>query len=269
MEIYIEIFLIQNILINFCLLKLIYLTTKSKTSFFKLLLASLIGAIPSVFCVMFLSNTTLLNLTKFLTAIAMIACAFQQNKKQFVFNFILLFLFTFAFNGIVMTLSSKIHITSFGAVVSNKLSLELICVLFIIFTYIFELVVKHLKLKIHTNNLIFNITLSHKGKTLKTQAYLDTGNFLNENGEPILVLDLNTYLRLSNINLISFLTSQPPTIQTSTVNGTNSLKIFEIDKLIIKNGKKEITFEHQKVAVNTTNCFKNTNYQALLSPLFL
>ncbi len=269
MEIYIEIFLIQNILINFCLLKLIYLTTKSKTSLFKLLLASLIGAIPSVFCVMLLSNSLLLNLTKLLTAVGMVAIAFHQNKKQFVFNFISLFLYTFAFNGIVMTLSSKIYITSFGAIVSNKLSLELICVLFLIFTYIFELTVKHFKFKFNTNNLIYNITLAHKGKILKTQAYLDTGNFLNDNGEPILVLDLNTYLKLNNINLINFLTSQSPTIQTSTVNGTNNLKVFEIDKLIIKNGKKEITFEHQKVAVNTTNCFKNTNYQALLSPLFL
>lgn len=71
MEIYIEIFIFQNILINMCLLKLVYLTTKSITCFFKLLLASLIGTIPSIICQTLISNVWLLNLTKISTALIM------------------------------------------------------------------------------------------------------------------------------------------------------------------------------------------------------
>ncbi|MBO5954898.1 MAG: sigma-E processing peptidase SpoIIGA [Clostridia bacterium] len=269
MEIYIEIFILQNILINFCLLKLVYLTTKSKTNFFKLFLASLVGTIPSVVVIMFFNNNFLLSLTKITTAFLMLMLAFKQTKKQFTFNFILLFLYTYTFGGIITSLSSSVYHTSFGMVMTSKFSLELICILFIIFTYIFELVVKHLKLKINTNNLLFNCILTQANNSIKINAYLDTGNFLNHNGQPVLILDLNAYLKLTNTNLINFLTQKTNTISTSTVSGNSNLKIFNIEKVELKNDKNTIKLTNQLVAVNTTNLFKNTNYQALLSPLFL
>ena len=100
-------------------------------------------------------------------------------------------------------------------------------------------------------------------------AYLDTGNFLNHNGQPVLILDLDAYLKLTKINIISFYTTKTEEIKTGTVNGHNNLKIFRIDKMEIKNGKSKTELKNQIIAINTTNCFKNTNYQALLSPLFL
>lgn len=269
MEIYIEIFIIQNILINFCLLKLVQLTTKTKSSFFRLLFASTIGTIPSVFITIFISNTFIYNLSKLITAGIMIFSSFKQSKKQFTFNLILLFLYTYAFGGIVTGLSSATYFTSFGAVITSKFNLELICLIFIIFTYIFELVAKHFKLKINTNSLIFNCTLTQSNKSIKINAYLDTGNFLNLNGQPVLILDINSYLKLTQTNLIDFLTKESKKISTSTVNGNNNLKVFNIDQVELKNGKKKIQLKNQPVAINTTNCFKNANYQALISPLFL
>ena len=268
MEIYVETFILQNILINFCLLKLVYLTTKSKTSFVRLLLASIVGTIPSAYAMLFLS-TNMLNLVKVLTSLTMISIAYVQTAKQFFFNILLLFLFTYAFGGIITSLGSSTYYTSFGAIITSKFSLETICIIFIVFTYIFELIVKHLKLKITTNNLIYNLTITHLNKTIKINAYLDTGNFINYNGDPIIILDLETYLKLTNTNLINFLTTKTETVNTSTINGNNNLKVFKIDEIKIKNGKKQIKLKNQMVAINTTNCFKNTNYQALLSPLFL
>ena len=269
MEIYIETFLIQNILINFCLIKLVYITTKSKSSFFKILLSSTIGSISSVISVIFLDNNIFLNITKFITAISMIAVAFKQNKKQFITNIILLFIYTYAFGGLITSLSSQTYYTSFGAIMTSKFSIELICVLVIVATYIFELVLRNLKLKIKTNNLLYNLTLTQGKNSIKVNAYLDTGNFLNHNGQPVLILDLDAYLKLTKINIISFYTTKTEEIKTGTVNGHNNLKIFRIDKMEIKNGKSKTELKNQIIAINTTNCFKNTNYQALLSPLFL
>ena len=76
-------------------------------------------------------------------------------------------------------------------------------------------------------------------------------------------------LKLTKKNLIDFLTEKTNTVLTGTVSGQNNLKIINIDKLEIKNGKNKTTLNNPFVAINTTNCFKNTNYQALLSPLFL
>ena len=269
MTIYIEIFLLQNILINFCLIKLIQTTTKNKTNFYKMLLSSVFGAVFSVFSISFLNNNLILNLIKLTTAIIMILLAFKQTKKQFIYNTILLFLYTYAFGGFITNINTQTYHTSFGIVTTSKYSLELICILILISSYIFDLVLKHIKLKISTNNLIYAITLTQGSKTLKVNAYLDTGNFLNHHGQPVLILDLDSYLKLTNKNLIDFYTSRMETIKTGTVNGNNSLKIFNVDKIEIFNKKTKIQLENQFVAINTTNCFKNTNYQALLSPLFL
>lgn len=269
MEIYIESFVLQNILINLCLLRLVYLTTKSRTSFFKLLSASIIGVIPSVLVCLFITNSVLINLAKLTTSLIMIILAFKQSKKQFLFNYILLFLYTYAFGGIIISLSSTTYQTSFGMITTSKFSLELICFILIITTYVFELVVKHINLKIKTNNLIYHLTLTQAEKSICVNAYLDTGNFLNYNGQPVLILDLDSYLELTNSNLINFYTSNFNEIQTKTINGNKKIKICTIDKIEFKNKNKKIIIKNQIIAINSNSCFKNSNYQALISPLFL
>ena len=269
MEIYIEIFIFQNILINLCLLKLVYLTTKSKTSFFKLLLASLIGTIPSIMCYMLIKNFWLLNITKVATALIIISLAFRQSKKQFLFNFILMFIYTYTFGGLIISLNSNTYFTNFGIITTSKYSLESICLIFLIFTYIFEKVAKQIKLKIQAGNLIFPTKLTLNNHSIKINSYLDTGNFLNMNGTPIILLDLQSYLKLSKKNIIEFLSQKTEVIPTQTVNGNNNLKLFKVQKVEIKTDKKTLIFNDLYVAINNTNCFKNTNYQALISPLFL
>lgn len=269
MTIYIEIFLIQNLLVNFCLLKLIHSTTKNRSTFFKLFLASIIGSISSIIAVYFIDNKLTLNAVKFLTAITMILIAFKQSKKQCIINTILLFLYTYALGGFVMNLSVQTYYTPFGFVSTGKIQIEFLCIAISLGTYIFDLVLRHIKLRIHTNNLIYNITIYHGKKSVKINAYLDTGNLINHNGQPVLILDLNTYLKLMNTTLIDFLSQKSETISTGTINGTNRLKLFQVDRIEIKQNKFKNNFNNPLIAISTKNCFKNTNYQALLSPLFL
>lgn len=269
MTIYIETFLIQNILINFCLIKLIHSTTKCKTSFFKIFIASVIGSISSFIAIYFIDNILLLNLLKIISAFIIISLSFKQSTRLFITNFILLFVFTCAFGGLITSLSSTTYLTNFGMVTLSKFSMEFICVIIIVATYIFDLVVKHLQSKIKTNNLIYDITLTHNKHSIKLQAYLDTGNFLNQNGKPVLIVDLKSYLKLTNTNLIDFYLKKTETLNAKTINGSNNLKCFKIDKLNIKHKNFNAELFNQIIAINTSNCFKDTNYQALLSPLFL
>ncbi len=266
MTIYIESFLIQNILINFCLLKLVKITTHCKTSFFKMLLSSIVGAAFSVFVVIFLKNNLLHNIVKLLCGILMILLAFKGSKKQTIFNFILLFIYTYAFGGFITSISSKTFVTSFGIVTASKFSIELVCVIIIALTFIFEKVTKHIKFKIKTNNLIYPITLFSNGKSLKINAYLDTGNLLNYSGLPVVIINLDSFLKLNNINLIEYLTLNCEKILTNTVTGSKQLNMFKIDKLELKIDGKTRTFTSPYVAVNRQ--FTKTNYDALLGPLF-
>ena len=268
MTIYIETFLLQNILIDFCLLRLVLITSKSQSSFFRLLLASIISAGFSVITAMFIINNFMINLIKIVCAVAMIKIAFKQTKKQFIYNFILLFLFTYALGGAITSLTSSSYQTSFGMIMTSKVSLELISIIAIIITYIYELVVKNIKFKIKSNNLIYTIILKDHKTKLKLNAYLDTGNLLSYQGQPVLILDINAYLKLTRSNLINFYLSKTETISLGTVAGNDQLKLTKIDEVTIKINHEEKKFKNQYIAVSTNN-FKQTNYQALLSPLFL
>ena len=231
MEIYIEKFLIQNILINLCLLRLVELTTKTQTSFFKLILSSIIGSVFSVFIIGYINKKIIINICKFLCGSSMIGIAFKQNIKQFIYNFLLLFIYTFAMNGAITSLSSCTYYTSFGYITSTKLDLQTISLIIIIITYLTQLIAKHIKYKLKTNNYIYKISLTKNRKTIILNAYLDSGNLMQIKNNPVIILDLNSYLQLTKTSLIDFYLSKTESINTNTVTGGNNLKIFTVDKI--------------------------------------
>ena len=268
MEIYIETFLLQNILINFCLLKLVNSTTKYHSTFFKLIVASIVGSFFSVISAIFITNNHFLNLIKLACAIAMLKIALKINLKQFIISFVLLFVYTFALGGAIINLSSATYTTSFGVVLSSKFNLTTICLVIILLTYFIEMVAKHQKTRTITNNYIYPVELELNNNKIIINAYLDSGNLLQFNNQPVIILDLNTYLKLTNTDLINFYLTNNTQIQTNTVTSCQKLKLFKIDKMTIFS-KTKVEIKDQYIAINTNNSFKNTNYQALLSPLML
>lgn len=267
MDIYIEDFLLQNIVINLCLLKIVESTTKYYSTFYKLLLASILGSVFSVIASISILNNLILNIIKFVCAIIMLKTAFKLNFKQFLTSFILLFIFTYALGGAVMNLTSATYITNLGVVCVSKLNLTNICCVIIVVAYIFDLVARNLKNQSKTNNYIYSIQLELNKHKIKLNAYLDSGNLLEYNNKPVMIIDKNSYLKLVKTDFVKLgLTSN--SISTNTITGTRNLQLIKIDKIIIYS-KKKIVIENQYIAINSINAFKNSNYQALLSPLML
>lgn len=269
MIVYVEFVLLQTIIINFCLLKLVKITTKNQSTFFKIFLASCFGALCHLVAIRLLSNKIALNLIEFIATCVMLKICFKINVKQHIYSLILMYIFSFSLSGFAIAINSRTYYTTFGTVTTTKFNIDAICLLIILATYIYELVLNHIKTRISTSSLIYNIKLTHKNKHLKTQAFLDTGNCLNFNGNPVIVLDLFSFLKLYNYDLINFFKQNADVLSTSTVNGTSNLKIFKIDKIEIYNKNKTIKHFDQYVAVNTNDCFKNNNYKALISPMFI
>lgn len=269
MTIYIEIFLFQNLIINFCLLRLVKITLKAKSTFFSLFLSSLAGAGFSVFGAVFISSNLIMNILKFVCALIMLVLAFKQTVRQFCASLILFFMFTYAVGGAIVGLSSNSYLTTFGMITTSRFSLSLVCFVVIVLTYIFELVLNGLAYRVKSNGLICELVLKLKNKEVKINAFMDTGNLLKFNEKPVIVLDLKTYLKLTNTDLINFLLKQSEQISTDTVAGENRLKLFTIDSVMVKMKNKTINLKNQYVAINSTGAFKNLNYQALINPMML
>ena len=217
----------------------------------------------------FINNPLIMNLIKILCAIMIVITAFKQSKKYFIINFILLFMYTYAVSGLITSISSHQIFTSFGMISYINLNLDSICIFVILISYIYEWIARSMKLRINTNSYIYKTTLRHKDKKISINAYLDTGNLLNLDGKPIIIVDLDVYLKLTNTSLITYLTSNSTKLTTNTITGSNSLKIFSIDEIAITIDKRTVKLKNQLIAVNNTNKFKNTNYKALLSPMII
>ena len=268
MTIYIEVFLLQNFLINLSLLRLVNISLRPKSNFFRLSISSLVGAGFSVIGAMFISNVIVLNIIKVLCSIAMILIAFKQSKRQFILSILLLYAFTYALGGAIMNLTSSNYYTNFGAVSISRVPLELICSIAIVITYIYEILARHIRTKIKLNSFIYHITLYHKNKKLDLNAFLDTGNILQYHDSPVLVVDLKSYLDLMDIDFMKYFSSSGDTVRANTINGAKDIKVFKIDRIDIKTKHEKKTFSDQYIAVSTRG-FNNANYQALLSPLML
>lgn len=266
MTIYIEEFLIQNIIINFCILRLLYISTRYKTQNCRLVLSSILGAVFSVISAMFLSNIVYVNIIKLVCSLLMILIAFNVNFKQFIFSYILLFIYTHALGGAMMSFASNTYFSSSGIIMQSKVSLEIVTLIIIGLTYIFELSLKHTKNKILNNNFIFKIQLKLGKKILKIKAFIDTGNNLSFNGQSVVILDNTCFLKLIDLNY--FASKNKIRISTNTITGKKNLDLFLIDEIKIFSKKTKI-IKNQYIAVDKMNSFSHTDYQALLSPAII
>ena len=157
MTIYIEEFLIQNIIINFCLLKLIHSTTKPTTSFFRMLIASVLGAGFSVLSAIYISNSHAMNILKILCAITMVTLAFKQTIKNRISSLLLLLIYTYALCGVVTTICGTSYATTFGMVISCKINMNYVCLIITFASYIFDMIARHLSFKFKQTNYHFNM----------------------------------------------------------------------------------------------------------------
>lgn len=270
MEIYIEDFILQNSLINLCLLKLTQLTTKNKTSFFKLILASIIGTGFNVICAGLVTNAVIINILKVICAVVMLKICFKINLKQLLSNLLLLFAYTLSLCGLVISLCGGNNLTSGGVVFANNVHLWQVLAVCLIGSYLLSFTARHIKLKLNLSNLIYSVKLKKDGNTLSLHAFLDTGNMLSIDGQPVLVLDLNSYLQLTKQTYIDYLlkSNSNQSINLQTVSGSNQVKLYHIDEMQIKINHKTKTINSAMIAVSSQK-FSSGNYQALLSPAFL
>ena len=266
MTIYLEDFLLQNIIINFCILRLVYISTKYRTNNYKLVISSILGAVFSAISATYISDLLMTNIIKLLCSLLMILISFNIRIKQFIYSYILLFIYTYALGGVMMNFASNSYFSSNGIIMQSKFNLELVTLFIVVLTYIFEISLKHVRNKIINNNFICNIHLKSGKKTLKIKAFIDTGNNLSFNGKSVMILDNSCFLKLIDLKYFS---KKPLTINTATISGNKSLTLFLIDEIKIYSNKKPKIIKNQYIAVDNMNTFSNTNYQALLSPTMI
>lgn len=180
MTIYIDIILIENIIMNFIILLASNLINRSNINYTRVIIASILGSIYAILEYIYKGNIYSNQLIKFILSVGMVYIAFKASTvKQLAKQLIIFYLTSFTFGGCTYFLiyyirPSKLLLTS-GTYILKLIGLGAILGLIIL-----KLAFNIIKNKTNKNLQISNILVVYKDKKITIKAMLDTGNLLED-----------------------------------------------------------------------------------------
>ena len=195
MTIYIDVVLIENIIMNFIILLATGLILKEKIKTIRLFLASLLGAIYSLISYMSILEIYSSFILKIILSVLIIYIAFNpQNIKKMWKDIIIFYLTSFVFGGAAFALIYIVkpqEILMKNGLFLGTYPLKTIIlgaiIAFVIIITAFTIV----KTKITKKDMFCEIEIKLNNKKIQTTAMIDTGNLLKEpiSQTPVIVVE--------------------------------------------------------------------------------
>ena len=195
MTIYIDIIIVENLIMNYIILYATGLISKNKISHLRIIFASIIGAIYAV--TEYISKLNIYSniLLKIILSIVIVFIAFYpQNVKKMFKLLVLFYLTTFTFGGVatylIYVLKPQNIIIKNGMYVGTYV-LKVIFIGAIVGTIILIIAFKFAKNKITKEDMICKVKIKLNGKEIVLDTMVDTGNMLKEplTGNPVVVVE--------------------------------------------------------------------------------
>lgn len=202
MIIYIDIIIVENLIMNYIILYATGLISKRKISHLKIFFASTIGTIYVI--IEYISKLNIYSnmFLKSILSIVMVFIAFNsQNVKNLFKLLVLFYLTTFTFGGVatylIYVLKPQNIIIKNGMYVGTYV-LKVIFIGAIIGTIILIIAFKFTKNKITKKDVICKIKIKLNGKEIILDTMVDTGNMLKEplTGNPVVVVEKTSLYNL-------------------------------------------------------------------------
>ena len=195
MTIYLDIIIVENLIMTYIILYATGLISKSKISHSRLFLASSIGSIYAIMEYISRLNIYSNIFVKIILSIVIIYIAFYpQNVKSLLKKLVLFYLTTFTFGGVatylIYVLKPQNIIIKNGMYVGTYV-LKVIFIGAIVGTFILIIAFKFAKNKITKKDMICKVKIKLNGKEIVLDTMVDTGNMLKEplTGNPVVVVE--------------------------------------------------------------------------------
>lgn len=195
MTVYLDIVLLENLCMNYIILFATGYIMKLKMKQLRLVLSAMLGGIYAVIAYIEILPIYSSFGMKILLSVLMVYIAYNsKNIKNLLKQLVVFYLISFAFGGSAFALlyfvrPQDILIRNGVYVGTYPIKIALLGgIVGFIITYI---AFKVVKTKLHKKDIIYNIEIHIKEKTLKLKAMLDTGNMLKDpiSGMPVIVVE--------------------------------------------------------------------------------
>ena len=195
MTVYIDIVIIENIIMNFIILYATGLISKSKISYIRIFIGSFLGAIYAVIGYMSILQIYSTITLKILLSIAIVYISFHSTNLKVLGKQILLFYLTsFAFGGVafcfIYVIKPQEIVMKNGAFLGIS-TLKNVLLAGVVGFIIIVLAFKIVKTKMSRKDMFCNIKIKVENKEFETVAMIDTGNLLKEpiSNTPVVVVE--------------------------------------------------------------------------------
>jgi len=195
MTIYLDVIFLENIVINYIILYVTGLISKSKIKQKKILLGAAIGAIYSIIYYLLKLKIYSSFILKIILSIVIIYVSFNSNSFKDLLKKVLLFYLTsFVFGGAaiaIIYMANPKKITILNGVLVGSYTLKTILIGIVVAYFTIIKAFKIIKIKISKKDLICDISIILNNKEIKTKAMIDTGNLLKEpiTNLPVIVME--------------------------------------------------------------------------------
>lgn len=268
MQVYIEQVIFTNFIIDFCILLMISKLILTKANYKRITLSALFGSVASLITP-YCPNIFFNNLLKILSSIIMLQILNIKTKKQIFKACLLMLVLSYVIGGAILDNFGKQ--TADGYAINNS-NLIIVFIITFVFTFITCKLISWIKLKTTTNSNIYDITLVYNAKKITIKSFIDSGNGLCDNNQPVSLINFDTFNKLTNLTLNQYLSNHfnnlnnAHFIEANTIAGKRKILVFTIDELHIKKSSLKI---YKNVILGVALHFDNTKeYKAILNSSF-
>ncbi|MDE7216412.1 MAG: sigma-E processing peptidase SpoIIGA [Clostridia bacterium] len=234
MQVYIEVVIINNLVINALILTLTLKFFRHKISKASVFISSAIGAVYAIF----LPLVDALNFFLFKIILALIMVAIISGRcslKRYISACAIFFALTFAMGGITQGLASVFSINLEQT--NSTLIPFFVGMAGLIVLFAQKLIYKHIVLARRKSRYEDLVIISANGKEISCKAYHDSGNRLYYKNSPTIIIDRSVALQLYGQNELCNIDDNA---QIDTVTGKKKLPIITLDYLRTQDKKDKI-----------------------------
>ncbi|MBR1867202.1 MAG: sigma-E processing peptidase SpoIIGA [Clostridia bacterium] len=268
MEVYIEYAIIDNLAIDFLLLKLARKSLKLENKNLPIFFAACIGAAIAVVLPLFNLSNGFLYVVKIITGalLALLSGRFR-TVREYVLCFHAFLFFTFLFGGATAAVFYFIG-KDFNALdFSYNAEISLGAVLAIAFSvfWISERIIVKIYRKREISPFLRKCTIEANGEKIELSGFIDSGNrlFHKRTGAPIILCSPKIAEDMRNKGML--LGSDGEVMIFSTVGGKSAMQIYKLDKIQIYNGQSPNTIYNVMIGFSPKEFSDGGEYDLILN----
>ena len=260
MIVYIEYVIIDNVIIDYLILKATFALTGYPTAKKWLLFSAFFGAAVALTYPLTQSLPLLSVPVKILSGLTMLLIAGKYKTiKSFYITALIFFLFTFLTGGAITGIYNLL-----GLPYSTEISVALITLpVYLIIKGLLN-VIKFIYKRKDSVALTYKIKLCMFDKEVDCLGFMDTGNSLFDGDRPVIVCHKGVAKKLIGDNIIKIKFIK---LNVSTINGEKQKIAFRLDKLTLYNGDEPNIYNNVTVCINESAFGENCD--VILHPALL